>query len=462
MTGLPKTTKENISSVGDEKQTDKIENTEQAQTNPIKKNTLPDADQSFVKNMPKKPSKKDILDDKLIESKGDKYYAQLLKTTNIKEVADVLNAKKIDIIDKDKIEKMDKAMIHLKNLENSVIKIEEVFSKDADEKTKLEYVHGLLEKGRDPFESLKDIKDRRIVNRVTRILLQNESVNDFFVTYFGEEASFDREEWLLKISQNTGSKELTNILNDFFEQVRKYKEKEKEQEVPYFDFVTWAELLKQYHENHQEDHDNNSLESILEDMDVGQLKYEIEKYIINNEDNADKYEEITAFYNGYLDAGFNSEALKNIDIDNLTSELESFTEDYLSNDKNDQDDISTILDLIQNLRAEWQPEESGGNNDEVKKEDKEDDGEVKKPSKGPAGFWSTIGSLLGWKIGEFAIPFLIGSLFAPITTALVLSKQRLQMVKSGKNFEVKIDLDGLDELYKQLLLIKDSSSDKKK
>ncbi|HRZ29219.1 MAG TPA: hypothetical protein P5052_00065 [Candidatus Paceibacterota bacterium] len=122
--------------------------------------------------------------------------------------------------------------------------------------------------------------------------------------------------------------------------------------MPYFDFVTWAELLKQYHENHQEDHDNNSLESILEDMDVGQLKYEIEKYIINNEDNADKYEEITAFYNGYLDAGFNSEALKNIDIDNLTSELESFTEDYLSNDKNDQDDISTILDLIQNLRAE--------------------------------------------------------------------------------------------------------------
>jgi hypothetical protein len=117
--------------------------------------------------------------------------------------------------------------------------------------------------------------------------------------------------------------------------------------VPYFDFVTWAELLKQYHENH----DNNSLESILEDIDVGQLKYEIEKYIINNEDNADKYEEITAFYNGYLDAGFNSEALKNIDIDNLTSELESFTEDYLSNDKNDQDDISTTLDLIQDLRA---------------------------------------------------------------------------------------------------------------
>jgi len=36
------------------------------------------------------------------------------------------------------------------------------------------------------------------------------------------------------------------------------------------------------------------------------------------------------------------------------------------------------------------------------------------------------------------------------------------MVKSGKNFEVKIDLDGLDELYKQFLLIKDSSSDKKK
>ena len=70
----------------------------------------------------------------------------------------------------------------------------EVFKEDASEEEKQRYVQSLIEKGNDPFDPLIEINDRRIINMATRLMLEDKNINEFFETYFGTQASFDREE----------------------------------------------------------------------------------------------------------------------------------------------------------------------------------------------------------------------------------------------------------------------------
>lgn len=486
MVELLKSKKENSPTENKEEKKEPIITTDQDQIKDAKVETKEPIinDQAKIETSVKKSKLKKVEDDHLIKSKGDPSYRSLLKSTNIDGVIEVLENKKTKLEgeatqDKSKIEKIEKAETKLKKLNKSVEEIKKIYSKENNEAERQEYIKKLVEKQKDPFEQLKNVRDRRVVNMVTRLLLKDQNINAFFVDYFGEQASFDREEWLLETSQNTGSTELKESINALLEQIRETREKQKTEEKPYFDLVSFLLWLEKAERGLKKPKDNG-LEQIFENIDVDQLKYEIEKYIIDNPDNTGEYEEIVAFYNEYLNADLDPAALKNIDIAKLIAELESFVDDYTSVDDHDTKDIETISDLLDELRSvkipespkqdenpedtlpdnlsPLQPTTSSGDNttmpSQTQKVDKSDKSSFR-------DFWSTMGVLASWKGLDFLFSLATGLLFAPVTAAIWASKQRVELKKSGKNFDTKVDFSGLEETWHPFDIVKNSAGDKK-
>jgi len=427
-----------------------------------------------------KPSKKQKIEDAhIINSKDDKYYKHLLKAKNLDEIVTVIDNKKIETNDQELQEKMELATLNLKKLEHNINKMLEVFKEDASEEEKQRYVQSLIEKGNDPFDPLIEINDRRIINMATRLMLEDKNINEFFETYFGTQASFDREEWLLNMSQQTGSEELKQNINDLLEKIRETRANPPE--VPYFDLIDFLQKLQKSEESLRTP-DTNWLKQILDRIDVVNLKQEIEKNIINNKDNTENYKAITSFYDKYLNAGFNPNTLADIDSKELVNDLNNFIQDFLSVDEHTESDIQTIVDFLKELNANELP-------DNPSEDDNAEDalpdglrpqrpttattnaGDTRMPSTNQElnrhqsvspGFWSMMKTLTAWKGLEFLFSLSTGLLFAPVTAAIWASKQRVELKKSGKEVTTKLDLSGLEELWSTFDRSKKSSPNEKK
>lgn len=432
MVELLKSKKENSPTENKEEKKEPIITDSQDQVKDMKVETKEPTinDQAKIEKTVKKSKPKKIEDDQLIKSKDDSFYRPLLKATNIDGVIEVLENKKTKLEgettpDTATIDKIETAKTDLQNLNKSVEKIKKIYSKENNEAERQEYIKKLIEKQKDPFEQLKNIRDRRVVNMVTRLLLKDQNINAFFVDYFGEQASSDREEWLLETSQNTGSTELKESINALLEQIRETREKQKTEEKPYFDLVSFLLWLEKA-ESGLKTTEDNDVERIFENIDVDQLKSEIETYIINDPDNAGKYEAIVLFYNEYLNADLNPEALINIDIAKLISEFESFINDYTGKAGNDAKDIKTISDCLEKLRSL-----------KITKTSKSDDTNKESWIKETAGDIWAVTKLRGIDWGFSIMTSLI---FAPVTTAIWLSKLRMDMKKGTFDFSGYKDL----------------------
>lgn len=459
MVELPKIKKEPILAKGKDPVEDTLAKTKEPEADKQPTVEKPEVkepvvnDQAKVEKAKKKSKPKKIEDDHLIRSKDDPFYRPLLKTTDIDGVIEVLEDKKNKIDDTDQKTKIEKAEKKLKKLNKTVEKITEIYSKENNEEERREYIKKLIEEKKDPFEPLKNVRDRRVVNMITRLMLKDPKINNFFVDYFGEQASFNREEWLLETSQNTGSEELKESINDVLEQIREAREKQKTEETPYFDLVTFLLSLQKAEEGLKKP-DNNNLEQILENINLDQLKYELETYIINDPDQSDKYPAIVSFYNECLVDDLTPESLANVDAEALIKELESFVDDYTSKEGNDQNNIATIIELLNELKAAHSPDKDdkdGGGDKATTESTEATDSKNVVP-----GFWSTMWALAKWKGLETVFSFATGLLFAPVTAAIWASKQRIDMKKGGAN----VDLSGLDELWHPFGFIKESADKK--
>ncbi|MFA5230019.1 MAG: hypothetical protein WC422_00965 [Candidatus Paceibacterota bacterium] len=347
MVELPNPKKEPIPADNNKEEISELNNENQPETKPSGSNA------EKTENNEKTPKAEKVEDAHIINSKDDKHYGRLLKTKTLNEIVEVIDNKKAETSDRGQQEKMESATSSLKKLEKNVNKILEVFKKEASAEEKRKYVQSLIENENDPFAPLLEINDRRITNMATRLMLKDENINEFFVTYFGTQASFDREEWLLSASQKTGSEELKKNINDLLEKIRETRANPPE--VPYFDFVDFLLRLQRAEESLPTP-DTNWLEQLLNGIDVENLRLEIEKTIIDNEDNVESYGAITSFYNEYLNAGFDANALTNIDSEALKNELSNFVKDYLDVDGHKESDIQTIIEFLDKLNANESPE----------------------------------------------------------------------------------------------------------
>lgn len=155
------------------------------------------------------------------------------------------------------------------------------------------------------------------------------------------------------MSQQTGSEELKQNINDLLEKIRETRANPPE--VPYFDLIDFLQKLQKSEESLRTP-DTNWLKQILDRIDVVNLKQEIEKNIINNKDNTENYKAITSFYDKYLNAGFNPNTLADIDSKELVNDLNNFIQDFLSVDEHTESDIQTIVDFLKELNANELPD----------------------------------------------------------------------------------------------------------
>lgn len=346
------------------------------------------------------------------------------------------------------------------------IKMIEKKLKDAERtKDNQAIINDLRTNFKDPFEGISRIKDEKVKKAITNMLLQNQAVKDYYILSIGDDQSLEAEKMLrdfAKDEQNRDFKENINAFLDAAEDARKNEEKKEAFLEKYtreaFEINEKFEgqiNLSNFFDSNPDAKEN--LKKEIEDFILKKENYEIEeeeverevegkeeKEIDIEEDIVDKeYPQIKKFFNKYLKNEKGHPFMKPEEGDNVLEEIN----DFLSTDEN-SGNTPTMALFSEFLTKEKERISAKGKAETPKEKESVDELpsvdvsklmttrlEEEKKGEKPPNWFDDVKNLLFLKSVDFGFSILASMIFSPVSTAIWLSKARLD-IKTGK-FDIK-------------------------
>lgn len=318
---------------------------------------------------------------------------------------------------------------------------------------------------KDPFEGVNRIKDEKVKKAITNMLLQNQAVKNYYILSVGDDQSLETEKMLSDLAKDEKDRDLKENINAFLDAAEDARKNEDKKEAFLEKYIREAFKINEKFEgqiNLSNFFDSNpdakeNLKKEIEDFILKKENYEIEeeeverevegkeeKEIDIEEDIVDKeYPQIKKFFNKYLKNEKGYPFMKPEEGDNVLEEIN----DFLTTD-DDSGNTPTIALFSEFLTKE--KERISAKEKVETPEEKESASELpsvdmsklmttrleeEKKGEKPPNWFDDVKNLLFLKSVDFGFSILASMIFSPVSTAIWLSKARLD-IKTGK-FDIK-------------------------